>query len=111
MNDFLLQWEYFKSYIPHQRLPYSKKNWGNPNHSLCSYQGKVKPAIALFLVKTFVPSNGIVFDPFAGVGTIPFEAALSGKKSFGMDISPLAYIVSSAKIGHSNKNECFEEID
>ena len=111
MNDFLLQWEYFKSNIPHQRLPYSKKNWGNPNHSLCSYQGKLKPAIAHFLVKTFVPSNGIVFDPFAGVGTIPFEAALSGKKSFGMDISPLAYIVSSAKIGHSNKNECFEEID
>ena len=37
--------------LPYCREPYSKKNWGNPNHSLCSYQGKLKPAIANFLVQ------------------------------------------------------------
>ena len=96
------EWEHFKYDLPHQQLPFSKKNWGNANHSLCSYQGKLKPAIAHFLTETFVPENGIMFDPFAGVGTIPFEAALNGKTSFGMDISIMAYYISNAKIGLTN---------
>lgn len=104
-------WTIFKNTLPHHNLPYSKKNWGHPNHSLCSYQGKLKPAIANQLVNIFVPENGVILDPFAGVGTIPFEAALNGKKAFGIDISPLAYIVSSAKVGIINKNECYEQIN
>jgi len=94
--------------LPYRKPPYSKKNWGNQNHSLCSYQGKLKPAIADFLVNTFVPRNGSVVDPFAGVGTIPFEAALNGKKAFGIDISPLAYFVSSAKLHQTTVAECDE---
>ncbi|MCQ2311732.1 MAG: hypothetical protein MJZ64_08310 [Paludibacteraceae bacterium] len=105
MMDTLSQWNIFKETLPHQQLPYSKKNWGHPNHSLCSYQGKLKPAIAYNLVNIFVPQNGIMLDPFAGVGTIPFEAALNGRMAYGIDISPLAYIVSSAKIGRVNKEE------
>ena len=92
--------------LPYCQEPYSKKNWGNPNHSLCSYQGKLKPAIANFLVQTFVPKGGRILDPFSGVGTIPFEAALNGKESFGIDISPLAYYVSSAKVHQSTPEGC-----
>lgn len=94
--------------LPYRQHPYSKKNWGNPNHSLCSYQGKLKPAIAHFLVKTFVPKGGRVLDPFSGVGTIPFEAALAGKTSFGIDISPLAFFVSSAKVRRCNRDVCHD---
>ena len=110
MSNALKQWEVFKQTLPHQQQPYSKKNWGNPNHSLCSYQGKLKPAIAHHLVKIFVPDSVTMYDPFSGVGTIPFEAALNGKKAFGTDISPLAYVVSSAKVGRINREECFQEI-
>lgn len=92
------EWEIFKNTLPHQVVPYSQRNWGNDLHSLCSYQGKLKPAIAHYLVKTFVPEGGAVLDPFAGVGTIPFEAALQGKKSFGFDLSLAAYIISNAKL-------------
>lgn len=95
-------WEFFKSELPHHSFPFSKKNWGNQNHSLCSYQGKLKPAIAYHLMKAFVPEKGKMFDPFAGVGTIPYEGALNGITSYGMDISVLAYYVTSAKIGLSN---------
>lgn len=92
-------WESFKNSLPHQKPPYSKRNWGNSLHSLCSYQGKMKPALAYHLVKTFVPKGGVMLDPFAGVGTIPFEAALLGSKSFGFEISPTAFSISKAKIG------------
>lgn len=103
-------WKKFKTLLPQHRYPYSKKNWGNKNHSLCSYQGKLKPSIAHFLVKAFVPEGGSMFDPFAGVGTIPFEAALNDRKAYGMDISQMAYYVSSAKLGRSNINESREYI-
>lgn len=95
-------WNDFKENLPHQQVPYSKKNWGNPNHSLCSYQGKLKPAIAYHLAKTFIPEGGKMFDPFVGVGTIPFEASLMGRNNFGMDISSMAYYISQAKTGESH---------
>lgn len=97
-------WINFKQNLPHQKAPYSKKNWGNARHSLCSYQGKLKPAIAYHLIKTFVPNEGIVFDPFAGVGTIPFEAVLNNRSAFGMDISIVAYYIAQAKVGRSLYN-------
>jgi len=102
----LENWEYFKNNLPHQKLPYSKRNWGHPLHSLCSYQGKLKASIAHHLIKTFVPENGSILDPFSGVGTIPFEAALNGRKSYGFDISIPAYYISFAKVSTHKKNEC-----
>lgn len=103
-------WEYFKNNFPHQKLPYSKRNWGHPLHSLCSYQGKLKPSIAHYLIKTFVPENGSILDSFSGVGTIPFEAALNGRKSFGIDISMPAYYISTAKISTHKKTDCLNYI-
>lgn len=103
-------WESFKFNLPHQQLPFSKKNWGNKNHSLCSYQGKLKPAIAHHLVSTFVPEGGVMFDPFVGVGTIPFEACLNGRIGLGMDISIMAYYISQAKIGYTNKDLSYKYI-
>ncbi|MDR2865497.1 MAG: site-specific DNA-methyltransferase, partial [Spirochaetaceae bacterium] len=103
-------WDDFKRELPHQKLPFSKKNWGHPNHSLCSYQGKLKPSIAYHLVKTFIPEHGLMLDPFAGVGTIPFEAALNGVQSFGIDISVPAYYISQAKIGCNNKQTSIDYI-
>lgn len=103
-------WEKFKTDLPHQQLPFSKKNWGHLNHSLCSYQGKLKPAIANQLVTTFAPEGGRILDPFSGVGTIPFEAALNGIESFGIDISVPAYYISSAKVGIAERKQCFKYI-
>ncbi|MCH5307913.1 MAG: hypothetical protein J1E37_07480 [Prevotella sp.] len=104
-------WALFKTGLPHRHLPYSKKNWGNANHSLCSYQGKLKPAIAHHLVQTFVPDKGTLFDPFCGIGTIPFEGALSGRRAYGMDISPLAYYVASAKLHRHFPSLCTAYIE
>lgn len=103
-------WNYFKDNLPHQKKPYSKRNWGSPLHSLCSYQGKLKPSIAYHLVKTFVPEGGVMLDPFAGVGTIPFEAALQGKKAYGFDLSSSAGIISQAKLTATSANNTSQVI-
>lgn len=105
------KWKDFKINLPHQKKPFSKRNWGHLNHSLCSYQGRIKASIAYHLVKTFVPEGGIVLDPFCGVGTIPFEASLNGRKSYGIDISLPAYYISSAKVSACNRSKCLELIE
>ena len=99
-------WRRFKEELPHQRGFFAKRNWGHGLHSLCSYQGKMKPALAHFLVKTFVPEGGVMLDPFAGVGTIPFEAALSGRRSFAFDISPAAIQITRAKLQRPEGRLC-----
>lgn len=103
-------WNQFKKNIPYQQLPYSKRNWGNKLHSLCSYQGKLKPSIAHFLVNAFVPENGTMLDLFSGVGTIPFEARLDNKKAYGFDISLPAYYISSAKMGKVNIDKIYQKL-
>lgn len=81
---------YFCDTMPHRMNPYSKRNWGGPLHSLCSYQGKLKPAIAHFLISWFTESGDVVVDPMAGVGTIPLEARRQGRIGIANDLSPLA---------------------
>lgn len=99
-------WIRFQQEIPHQRPPYSKRNWGNPLHSLCSYQGKMKPALAHHLVRTFVRPGDRLLDPFGGVGTIPFEAALHGAATWCFDLSPATIPVAAAKLRPASKDEC-----
>jgi hypothetical protein len=97
--DWNDRWEQFKKTLPHQQHPLSKRNWGHPLHSLCSYQGKMKPSLASKLIEVFLSEGGRLLDPFAGVGTIPFEAGLKGITSFAFDISPAALAISKAKLG------------
>ena len=88
----------FMMAMPYKQKPYSGRNWGHPWHSLCSYHGKLKPAIAHFLVKNFTKKGDIVLDPLSGVGTIPFEACLQGRIGIGNDLSEMAFVVSKAKL-------------
>lgn len=90
--------EWFCRELPHRHAPYAARNWGGLLHSLCSYQGKLKPALAHFLVALFSESGDVVLDPMAGVGTIPLEARRQGRIAIGGDMSELAAAVTQAKL-------------
>lgn len=95
----------FVSRLPYRQEPYCNRNWGHSWHSLCSYQGKLKPSIAHFLVSEFTNAGDVVLDPLCGVGTIPLEACLLGRTGIGNDLSEMAYIVTKAKIERPNYPE------
>ena len=57
-----------------------------------------------------MPEGGSVLDPFAGVGTIPLEAALQGKMSYGLEISPAAFVIAGAKLQPVHLAECEDMI-
>ncbi len=101
----------FQEHLPYKDEPYIKKNWGNAMHSLCSYQGKLKPAIAYHLIKEFTAKGEMVLDPFCGIGTIPFEACLQERQGIGIDINPIAYANTIAKISILDQNSIHREIE
>lgn len=103
---FLAQAKTFMNAMPYKQAPYSSRNWGHPWHSLCSYHGKLKPAIAHFLVERFTEKGDVVLDPLCGVGTIPLEACLQGRVGIGNDLSELAYVVTKAKVEKPAAFEC-----
>lgn len=99
-------------------LPYTKgdmasRHWGNNRHSICSFPSKMKPSLASTLVNLFSVEGSTLLDPFSGSGTIPFEGALQGRFAIASDLSPLAYIISSAKISppsHEETNKLLEDL-
>ncbi|THF53453.1 site-specific DNA-methyltransferase [Flavobacterium supellecticarium] len=92
--------------LPFKEFPYSKRNWGDPLHSLCSFSGKLKPSLAHHLINKFTSEGEKVFDFFSGSGTVPFEASLQSRISFGLDINPIAVAISKGKVGIPNEVDC-----
>jgi len=114
LQSFKNEAENFMNNLPYRKAPYKGRNWGNAWHSLCSYHGKLKPAIAYHLIQQFTQKGQSVLDPMSGVGTIPFEASLQGRVGIGNDLSELAYTVTRAKLEPPEKpdvNDTLEELE
>lgn len=69
-------------------------------HYLHTYPAKLLPQIAHFFLAAdgWLGADEIVLDPFAGAGTVPLEASLSGRTSFYADVNPLSRLITSAKV-------------
>ena len=52
---------------------------------------------SVFLQSLELPPGVIVLDPFCGSGTVPLEANLHGHNAIGIDINPLAQLISRVK--------------
>ena len=105
--EFEEQARKFIEELPYRQGEYAGRNWGHPWHSLCSYHGKLKPAIAHMLVRDFTEPKDVIFDPLCGVGTIPFEACIQGRVGIGNDLSRMAYAVTKAKVQHPVKEDAY----
>lgn len=104
-HDWRSGWETFRRTLPHQFPPYSKREWGGPAHSMCSYQGKMKPALAHHLVECFSAPGDVVVDPFSGAGTIPLEACRMRRRGYGIDISRLGHVLTLAKVARTSPDK------
>ena len=51
----------------------------------------------------FLNRMPVVFDPFAGGGSIPLEASRLGCRSFGNDINPVAHIIQKGALEYPQK--------
>ena len=54
--------------------------------------------------------TGVIFDPFAGRGTTPFEAVLNGYCAAGTDTNPVAVCISNAKLNPPTMSEVLNRL-
>jgi len=88
-------------------LPFSEewsfKNIGRAgtnyaSHGYHRYPAKFIPQIVEKLILEHTNSGDLVLDPFGGCGTTLVEAKILGRRSVGLDINPVAKLITDTKI-------------
>ena len=77
--------------------------YGTPNRHLASADVEAKEAALQAAIESFQNRMPSVFDPFAGGGAIPLEAARLGCRSYGNDINPVAHIIEKGSVEFPQK--------
>ncbi|RLD84078.1 MAG: hypothetical protein DRJ10_02140 [Bacteroidetes bacterium] len=67
-------------------------------HGYHRYPAKFLPNLVKKLMEEYTQENDLVADLFAGCGTTLVEAKVHGRKSIGVDINPVAELITNAKI-------------
>lgn len=90
--------EYYEAIKEAERELYSTSDRHLVSTDIKNKKSKLHEAIESFLAR--MPK---VFDPFAGGGAIPLEAARLGCRSFGNDINPVAHIIQRGSVEFPQK--------
>lgn len=77
--------------------------YNTPNRHLASADVEAKEAALQTAIESFQNRMPSVFDPFAGGGAIPLEAARLGCRSYGNDINPVAHIIEKGSVEFPQK--------
>lgn len=66
-------------------------------HGYHPYSAKYIPQISNRLISTFSEKNDLILDPFVGSGTTLVESKVLDRNAIGIDINPLACLISKVK--------------
>ena len=80
----------FTKPIPQVVLNIEEKNRSN----LFAWRGQFSPQLIQCLLEAYCPTDSVVLDPFAGSGTVLYEAATMSLAAFGFEINPSAWSFS-----------------
>jgi DNA modification methylase len=69
------------------------------------------PIIAQRGVELLSPPGGTVLDPFCGSGTVLVESRLAGRKSWGVDLNPLAVLLAKLKSQSATSTQLQKTVD
>ena len=81
------------------------------NHGFHTYPAMMIPQVARRLIEMYGKDKEVLLDPFMGSGTALLEAKLhkNFKKAYGIDINPLALLISKVKTTPINPEILKEE--
>ncbi|MDK2047853.1 MULTISPECIES: TRM11 family SAM-dependent methyltransferase [Aliarcobacter] len=117
-NDSLLKMfiEYNKTQKPisvnFRELVPEIVNMDRYTHFIHSYPAKLLQQIPYYFLRNDILSRegDYVLDPFCGTGTVLLEASLSNRNAIGVDVNPLAVLISKSKTSKVNVDELEKEL-
>jgi len=74
-------------------------------HGFHPYPAKYTPQLVNKYLSSFCKQGYTILDPFCGSGTTVVEGAINGINAVGIDLNPIAYIVSKAKSNHYKESD------
>ncbi|MDD4210647.1 MAG: DNA methyltransferase [Bacteroidales bacterium] len=74
-------------------------------HGFHPYPAKFTPQIVNKFFNLYCKKGFSILDPFCGSGTTLVEGVLNGMASVGIDLNPIAFIISKAKSTHYSDSE------
>ena len=77
-------------------------------HNIHRYSGKFIPQIARRAIELLTDSGDVVLDSYMGSGTALLEAQLIGRSAVGIDLNPLAVLISKVKNTPINNSDLIE---
>ena len=89
----------------------TQKDTSYATHGFHKYPAKFIPQLAKRCIEENTDKNEIVCDPFMGCGTTLIESLVSGRKVVGVDINPVAYLISKVTTMPINPEKLKNEID
>lgn len=76
----------------------TRKDTSYITHGYHRYPAKFIPQIVGPLIEKYTQKGNFVVDPFGGCGTTLVESKIRGRPSIGVDINPVAVLITKAKI-------------
>ena len=73
-------------------------------HILDKYPAKMIPQMARFLIERVSEPGDTVLDPFCGTGTVVREAIALSRNAVGLDVNPLATLLTRVKVGRYSRD-------
>lgn len=83
--------------LPPGALDFSASGHLYATHGLHAFAARCPPPLARWAIETFTDRGDVVLDPMCGSGTTVVEATLTGRQGWGVDIDPLARLLTLAK--------------
>jgi len=84
---------------------FSGKNTTYLTHNYHPYAAKFIPQIPRFFIKEYTNENEVVLDPFCGSGTALVESLLLRRNAIGIDVHPIATLISKVKTTPLNDHQ------
>src|SRR2546427_913083 len=74
------------------------------------YYAMFPVAFAEKVITRHTSPGDVVLDPFAGRGTAVFSAAVHGRRGIGMEINPVGWVYSQAKLRPASQESVAERL-
>ena len=89
----------------------TQKDTSYATHGFHKYPAKFIPQLAKRCIEENTNTKDTVCDPFMGCGTTLVESLISRRKAIGVDINPVAYLISKVKTNPINPEKLKKEVD